>query len=298
MSNEELPKSVGLFGLGLIGHAIAGRLIARGVTVTGFDPLSDCRTHFERIGGQTVPADQVWDADVVVSAVFSTNQLSDLIMAAPATKAGRLVSVSTCDPELMANIAAKASDKGYDLIESPISGTSADLANGNAILLVAGDADIAGDLAPLFNALSRAHFHVGAIGNGNRAKLAINLILGLSRAAVAEGIVFAKAIGLDPAAFLDLALESAASSKVMASKGPKMVTRDFSPLGRITQCAKDADLIYAAATQVGQGLPMLERYLELLGRSMDKGEGDLDNSAVFLEIERSKPAKIQAGRAT
>ena len=86
MSNGELPETVGLFGLGLIGHAIAGRLIARGVKVTGFDPSADCREHFERIGGQPVAADQVWNAEVVLSAVFSTNQLSDLINAAPATE--------------------------------------------------------------------------------------------------------------------------------------------------------------------------------------------------------------------
>ncbi len=292
MSNGDLPKTVGLFGLGLIGHAIATRLIARDVKVIGYDPSPDCRGHFERIGGQSVSEDKVWAADVIISAVFSTDQLSDLIASAPNTNAGRLISVSTCDPALMSGIAEEAATKGYTLIESPISGTSADLAAGNAILLVAGDTTIAADLAPLFKALSRAHFHVGAMGNGNRAKLAINLILGLSRAAVAEGVVFAKAIGLDPAAFLDLALESAASSKVMASKGPKIVARDFSPLGRINQCTKDAVLIHAAATEVGQGLPMLERYLELLNRSMANGEGDLDNSGVFLEIERSKPSPV------
>jgi len=287
MNMNNMPETIGLFGLGLIGRALATRLIAAGVTVRGFDPDPHCMTALEKMGGQPMGADQIWGADCVISAVFSTDQLGQLVAQAPIGSGATLISVSTCDPSLMPGIADKAAQKGYDLIEAPISGTSADLAGGDAILLVAGDKAIAENLAPVFDALSRAHFHVGAIGNGNRAKLAINLVLGLSRAAVAEGVVFAKAVGLEPADFLDLALQSAASSKVMASKGPKMVSRDFAPLGRVTQSAKDFGLIYDQAMQAGQGLPMAQRYLEVVGRSLAAGEGDLDNSAVMLEIERT-----------
>lgn len=289
MSDAGLPGTIGLFGLGLIGIALAKRLIAAGASVCGYDPDADAMTRLKDLGGQPMLAEEVWQADCVISAVFSTDQLAGLVAEAPLSNGKPLISVSTCDPSMMPDIAKSAAAKGYDLVESPISGTSADLANGDAILLVAGDKGIAERLAPVFEALSRAHFHVGAIGNGNRAKLAINLILGLSRAAVAEGVVFAKAVGLDPADFLELALQSAASSKVMASKGPKMVTRDFTPLGRVTQSAKDFGLIYDQAIKAGQGLPMAQRYLEVVGRSLAAGEGELDNSAVLLEIERTAP---------
>lgn len=282
-----LPQSVGLFGLGLIGHAIASRLIAVGVDVRGYDPDQACMDHLKALGGSPMAADQIWGADLIISAVFSTDQLTELIENAPNSNGSRLISVSTCDPALMAGIATKASQKGIDLVEAPISGTSADLASGEAIMLIAGDAAIIENLAPVFNTLVRAHYNVGAIGNGNKAKLAINLILGLSRAALAEGIVFAKAVGIDPDEFLALAQDSAASSKVMASKGPKMVARDFSPLGRVTQSAKDFGLISETATKAGQGLPMAQRYLEILADSLKMGEGELDNSGVLLAIERT-----------
>jgi len=284
----KLPQTVGLFGLGLIGHAIATRLINAGVEVCGYDPEPAAMSRLKDIGGRPCDDAGVWRADCILCAVFSTDQLAALVAAAPASNKKTIVSLSTCDPDLMPDIAMKAAQKGYDLIEAPISGTSADLANGEAILMVAGDAEISKNLAPVFNVLTRAHYHVGGIGAGNRAKLAVNLILGLSRAAVAEGVVFAKAVGLEPASFLELALDSAASSKVMASKGPKMVSRDFSPLGRVTQCAKDFELIYKQAQQAGQGLPMADRYLEVIRRSLAAGEGELDNSALFLEIERTE----------
>lgn len=287
MSASGIPTVVGLFGLGLIGHAIAGRLIAAGVSVQGFDPDAHCLRRLEDLGGNPVSAGEVWRTDYVISAVFSTDQLAGIIEDAPNSTGKILISMSTCDPAQMPDIAQSAANKGLSLIEAPISGTSKDLADGDAILLVAGEGTIASGLSSVFEILSRAHFFVGDIGNGNRAKLAINLVLGLSRAAVAEGVVFAKAVGLDPADFLELALQSAASSKVMASKGPKMVARDFSPLGRVNQSAKDFGLIWDQAQKAGQGLPMAHRYLEVVGDSLARGEGELDNSAVMLAIERA-----------
>jgi 3-hydroxyisobutyrate dehydrogenase-like beta-hydroxyacid dehydrogenase len=126
------------------------------------------------------------------------------------------------------------------------------------------------------------------VGQGNRAKLAINLVLGLNRAALAEGLVFAKALGLEPAGFLDLLQNSAAQSAVMPSKGKLMVARDFRPLGRIAQSAKDFTLIREQAAKAGQHLPFAETYQAMVDAGVEAGEGDLDNSGILLAIERSR----------
>jgi len=288
MSNQQLPNTIGIFGLGLIGNALARRLIAAGVSVCGYDPDPECMQRLDSAGGQSATAPEVWNSEVVISAVFNTQQLEHLVSEAPRQTSKRCISMSTCDPAEMPAIAAMADKKGVELVEAPISGTSADLANGDAILLVAGRESSASELANVFEQLSRTHFFVGTIGNGNKAKLAINLILGLSRVAVAEGLVFAKAIGLDTAIFFEIARESAAASKVLESKGPKMVAQDFVPLGRIAQSAKDFGLIYDTANKVGQGLPMAERYLEIVEDNIAQGEGELDNSAVMLAVERAR----------
>lgn len=288
MSDTTSAQTVGLFGLGLIGASLAKRLIVAGFSVRGFDPDPDCMARLDASGGQSMDEADVWAADIILSAVFNTEQLEALVINAPKSQSKPLISMSTCDPALIPKVADIAAKKGIVLIEAPISGTSADLVNGDAILLVAGDQSVASELAPIFEILSRGHFFVGAMGNGNKAKLAINLILGLSRAALAEGIVFAKAVGLDPETFFEIARESAAASKVMESKGPKMVARDFAPLGRIKQSAKDFRLISATGIEAGQGLPMVERYLDIVDDSLARGEGDLDNSAVMLAIERTQ----------
>lgn len=285
---SEVSRSIGVLGLGLIGMALARRLHDAGHVLSGFDPTPERSAEFAAMGGQPCDPAQVWDADVVFSAVFDTGQLTDLINDAPKGKT-TLVSLSTCDPQEMPALADLAAAKGITLIEAPISGTSGALAKGDVLLLVAGDTGEAARLAPLFDQVSRKHLHVGTIGNGNRAKLAINLVLGLNRAALAEGIVFAEALGLDAGDFLSIAQASAAHSDVMESKGHLMRDRAFAPQGRILQSAKDFTLIRDSAAAVGQGLPFASTYLEMMQDAMVKGEGDLDNSAILLPIARHKP---------
>jgi 3-hydroxyisobutyrate dehydrogenase-like beta-hydroxyacid dehydrogenase len=128
------------------------------------------------------------------------------------------------------------------------------------------------------------------VGDGGRAKLAVNLILGLNRLAMAEGLTFAERLGLDPAAFLEVARRSAAYSQVMDVKGAKMTGGDFAPEGRVTQHLKDVHLMLEQAERVKQQLPMLEVHADVLEACVREGEGDLDNSAVIKEIRRRRQA--------
>jgi 3-hydroxyisobutyrate dehydrogenase-like beta-hydroxyacid dehydrogenase len=112
------------------------------------------------------------------------------------------------------------------------------------------------------------------------------LILGLNRLALAEGLVFAERLGLDPAAFLDVARGSASYSQVMETKGPKMVSGDFSPEGRAKQTLKDVHLMLGQAAGVGQKLAMLEVHAAVLEACVRAGEADLDNSVIIEEVRR------------
>lgn len=283
-----MTDTIGLFGLGLIGRALTTRLIAAGYSVQGYDPGAEACASFAEMGGVVVTPESVWTNDAILSAVFDTGQLASVIDAAPAGASGTIISTSTCDPDQMPAIADKAAARGITLIEAPLSGTSKDLANGNAVFLLGGDKDTCDALATLFNTLGRAHYYQGDVGQGNRAKLAINLVLGLNRAALAEGLVFAEALGLEPGGFLALLKDSAAKSAVMSSKGQLMVARDFKPLGRIAQSAKDFNLIRDQAAKAGQHLPFAETYQSLVDAGVEAGEGDLDNSGILLAIERAK----------
>ncbi len=282
-----MAKTVGIFGLGLIGMALAERLLAAGHNVTGFDIDAKRAALLDEMGGKPADAPAIWQSDIILSAVFSTDQLADVIAVAPEGTGKTIVTMSTCDPDQIAVLEKTARDRMLVLVEAPISGTSLQVQQGTALLLLAGDPKGLDAFEEIADAISPNRERVGAIGNGNKTKLAINCVLGLNRAAVAEGLVFAEALGLDPATYLQTALRSAARSDVMAAKGPMMVAQDFTPLGRIAQSQKDFKLIREMAARNGHGkMPMVNRYLEVMENAEQSGDSDLDNSAVFLAVSR------------
>lgn len=282
-----MSKAVGIFGLGLVGMALAERLLGAGYAVAGSDVDTPREALLAEAGGVPVAPAGLWRRDILISAVFDTDQLAGIIARAPDGAGKVLVTMSTCDPDRVAALESAARDRGIVLVESPISGTSRQVQDGTALLLLAGDATGLDAFEDIADAISPNRVRVGGIGDGNRTKLAINCILGLNRVAVAEGLVFARSLGLDEAAFLQTALRSAARSDVMAAKGPMMVARDFSPLGRIAQCHKDAKLIRDMAARGGHGgLPMVRRYLDVLENAEAAGESDLDNSGVYHAVAR------------
>ena len=279
---------VGVIGVGLMGEVYARRLVAASFTVIGFDVDPAKSARLANLGAQagTLP-DIAQKCEPIVVAVFNTEQVEDVVERAliPAA-AGKIVLVtSTCDPDRIAALGERVGDK-LRFLETPVSGTSEQVRQGDGVGLFGGDQKIAADAAPVLDALFAKSFHIGKIGDGGRAKLAVNLILGLNRLALAEGLVFASRLGLDPAAFLDVARRSAAASQVMDTKGPKMIGGDFAPEGRVRQTLKDTQLMLDQARKAGQQLPLLQIHADVLQACVRHGDSERDNSIVIEEIRR------------
>ena len=288
-----MSAPVAVVGLGLMGEVYARRLLDADIPVTGFDIDPARRTRLAEIGGQPVQtiAELARPARCVIVAVFSTDQVEDVVenhlLPALGDGSGKIVlCMSTCDPDQVAALARRIIPRGIRYLDVPVSGTSDQVRRGDGVALIGGDAAIVDEVKDILDALFSRRFHIGDVGDGGRAKLAVNLILGLNRLALAEGLVFAERLGLDPTAFLDVARGSASYSQVMETKGPKMARGDFSPEGRVRQTLKDAQLMLDQAAAVGQKLAMLEVHADVLEACMRAGEADLDNSAVIREVRR------------
>jgi len=288
-----MSAPVAIIGLGLMGEVYAQRLIDSKIPVTGFDIDLARRTRLAEIGGCPTSsiAELADSARCIIVAVFNTEQVEDVLenYMLPALGDGSnkiVLCMSTCDPDRIAALADRLIPRGIRYLDIPVSGTSDQVRRGDGVALIGGDIAIAAQVKDVLDALFARRFHVGKIGDGGRAKLAVNLILGLNRLALAEGLVFAERIGLDPTTFLDVARGSASYSQVMETKGPKMVHGDFSPEGRVKQTLKDVRLMLDQAATAGQKLPMLEVHADMLEACVLAGEGDLDNSVVIKEVRR------------
>ena len=120
-----------------------------------------------------------------------------------------------------------------------------------------------------------------------KMKLVSNLVLGLNRAALAEGLAFAEAIGIAPAAALEVLTGSMAYSRAMDAKGRKMIEGDFTVQARLSQHLKDVHLMLRAAAAAGMSLPLADTHRRLMEQAEAEGFGDLDNSAIIKVLQKS-----------
>lgn len=283
---------VGIVGLGLMGTALAQRLVDAGFAVIGSDIDPDRKDAFKANGRAvaTSAGDLAEQSQSIVIAVYDGAQVEAIIGELennPARPA--LICTTTCAPGEIERIATRAASAGFAFIEAPISGSSDEVRDGTATLLIAGEPPAIKTVHALLAVLCPRRTHVGNIGDASRTKLAINLILQNNRAALAEGIVFAERLGLDGRAFLEAARNSAAYSRVMDTKGEKMLSRDFRPQSHVAQTLKDAELILHEAGQRGLHLAITEAQADLLRAAIALEGAECDSSAI-IEAIRHRPS--------
>jgi 3-hydroxyisobutyrate dehydrogenase-like beta-hydroxyacid dehydrogenase len=294
---DTFDRTIGIVGLGLVGRAIAQRLLQAGHAVIGFDLQEPARAALQVLGGAAAASAQEVGqrASCVLLAVFETRDVLQVLegagaLLAPGHRVRTVIDCSTGDPPLLQALAQRLAARDIALLEAPLSGSSQQIAGGEATQLLGGDASAIEACAAVLDAITAHRIHVGPAGMAARAKLATNLVLGLNRAALAEGMVFAERIGIAPATFLQLVLATPARSAAAEVKGPLMVAGTFEPQSRIRQHLKDVDLMLQTAGQSGQALPLTEAHAQLMRDAIAAGDGDLDNAAILLQLRRERRA--------
>ena len=280
---------VGIIGLGLMGTALSERLIGADIPVIGFDvDFARCRKLRENRGTVAASVRELASrSPAIVVAVYSGAQAEALFADIANGREQTVICITTCSPDEILRLATLASQAGIAFVEAPISGTSAEARDGTATALIAGESDAIEAVGPLLDIVCPRRIRAGQIGDASRTKLAINLILQNNRAALAEGIVFAERMGLDGSTFLATARQSAAYSRVMDTKGEKMLHRDFRPQSHLSQTLKDAELILEEATRRGLRLPVTETQADLLRAAIAIAGPDSDSSTIIEAIRQS-----------
>lgn len=279
---------IAVIGLGLLGSALAERLLA-----CGFNTLVHNRTREK--ADPLIERGAAWsdrplaECDRAVICLYRTEHVEEVLesMTDDLRPGQVLVDSTTGDPQQTESLGRRLAEQGVHYLESPIAASSEQTRRGEALAMVAGERDVYDANADVFAAIAPKSFYLGAWGNAARMKLVNNLILGLNRAALAEGLLFAEAEGLDPAAVLEVLKSSNSYSAVMDVKGRKMVERDFSVQARLAQHRKDVDMILAEGQGTGHVWPLSTLHRELLLLAERSDLGDADNSAVIEAIARA-----------
>jgi 3-hydroxyisobutyrate dehydrogenase-like beta-hydroxyacid dehydrogenase len=286
-------KRIGIIGVGLLGSAVASRLLDGSFEVTGYD------THREQVKAlqakglkaASILAEAAADADAVFTILPSLESVETtmigtggLIEIAPPNCT--LVQMSTISPELTRRLGAVAAAKGLGFLDAPMSGTSAMVGRGDCAIFVAGDRARADACRPIFDAIAKKTVYVGDVGMASLAKLATNLLVGLNTAALAEAFVLAAKGGLAPAALLELLKDSAADSKMLEVRGPLMADHRFDPQMKIDLFLKDFKLMLEEGLRLGVPLPLTSITQQLATATAAAGRGEEDLAAIVTTLEK------------
>ncbi len=285
-------ETIGLVGVGLLGAAIAERLIGAGFEVLGYDVDPARLEALRAMGGVVAPClAHVTTVKRVVLSLPTSAIVRDVIeeIGADFAPGTLVVDTTTGDPEETAELGARLAGEGVLYVDATVAGSSRQARAGDAVVMAGGSAEAFAAARGVIDAFARTSFHVGPCGAGARMKLVVNLVLGLNRAVLAEGLEFARSLGVDPPAALEVLKCGPAASRVMETKGERMLTGNFEPEARLAQHLKDVRLILEAGRRKGASLPLSELHAALLERLVEEGCGALDNSAIVRAF-RAAPA--------
>lgn len=284
-SAEADRPAVGLIGVGLLGSAIAQRLFTAGFPIFGFDQDDDRMADLQRLGGKAVESAAEVAANahrIVLSLPTADVSRSVIDQLKPQLAAGSvIIDTTTSSPNEMSAIGGELNERGVKYLDATVGGSSEQARSGDVIVMAGGSVDAFNECRDIFDAFARQVFRVGECGAGAKMKLVTNLVLGLTRAALAEGLHLAKSFDLDLPSVLEVLQAGPAASRPMETKGQKMLTGDFSPQARLSQHLKDVRLMLDSAADFDTALPLSQLHEQLLSLAESQGDGALDNSAIL-----------------
>jgi len=286
-------RKIAVLGIGNMGFPMARRLCEAGHEVHAWNRTPAAAARLSPLGAMVHPhlADAVRDADMVISLLENGAVLGQVLFgeagspgAAAFMKPGALVlDMASIQPREARDHAARLGALGIAHLDAPVSGGTTGAEEGKLVIMVGGKAADFEKALPLFQHFGRAT-HVGPHGSGQLAKLANQMIVGITIGAVAEALLFTARGGADMGKVREAITGGFADSRILQLHGQRMVERDFAPRGRLAIQLKDMRNALATAQEIGFDAPITALFERLYADSVEHGLMDLDHSGLFVEL--------------
>src|SRR5262245_21098020 len=280
---------VAFLGLGIMGRGMATNLVKAGNEVTVWNRTPGKDAEGARLGG--TPAEAAADAEVVWLCVSDTEAVREVLLSEngvqrPLREGMVVVDSSTISPFAEKEFAERVRQRGAEYVDAPVTGSKIAAESGQLIFMAGGEAATIERLQPLFRAMGKEVRHMGGLGQGQAAKLAMNLMIALIYEGFGEALVLAEKLGVDPEKLLGLIQASMVRSGVVDYKAPFILRRDFSPNFPLRLMHKDIRLMLDAARELRVKLPGLETVEEIYDVAAEEGLDDLDYAATLTLLEK------------
>jgi 2-hydroxy-3-oxopropionate reductase len=292
---------VGFIGLGTMGRPMAGHLQAAGYRLFVHD-VGPIAPELVAAGGVVCKsAKQVAEeSDVVIVMVPDTPDVAAVLFGAGGVAEGLskgkiVVDMSSISPLATKEFAKKINACGADYLDAPVSGGEVGAKAASLTIMVGGPERAFNTVKPLFEKMGKNITLVGGNGDGQTTKVANQIIVALTIAAVGEALLFASKAGADPALVRKALMGGFASSRILEVHGERMVKRNFDPGFRIELHQKDLNLALEGARTLGISLPNTAAAQQLFSSCAAHGGKAWDHSAMVRALEMMASHEIGSG---
>jgi 3-hydroxyisobutyrate dehydrogenase len=282
-------KKIAWIGTGVMGHAMVSHLISAGYPVTVYTRTK--AKALDLMAKATVVdslAEAVKEADVVISIVGYPQDVESVYAtvfehAKPHTLC---IDMTTSSPQLAQTLAVRAKAAGMRMMDAPVSGGDLGARNAMLTIMAGGEPADYEEALPLFKIMGKTITYIGLAGSGQHCKMANQVVIAGTIAAVAEGLTYLQKVGIDPHIALGAIGGGSASSWQLLNNGPKMLKGDFAPGFYLHHFVKDLTLATGEADQVGLQMPIAQQVLALYLSLVDAGDRELGTQAIVKAYQK------------
>jgi len=292
--NKLTPETsrLGFVGIGYMGRPIARRLLESGFRLTAYDRHLSKAQELVQYGGTVAEsvAELSASCDVVLSCLASDDAVLHVYGGADgaflnARRGTLVIDLSTVSPKTSQELSRMGSERGVDVLDVTISGSTPVAEQGALTLFGGGDQASFAAAESIFRVIARKYFYLGPNGSGATMKLVVNSLLGIGMQAIAEAAALGEKAGLDRNRLLEVLSETAVVAPAHVGKLGRAMKGDFSPQFPLRLMNKDFQLILNLAASVGAQMPATRAAFEINAAQSAQGQ-EQDFSAVILEMEK------------
>jgi len=287
--------NIGIIGTGLLGSAVATRLLNTGYTVSVYNRTKEKADLLKRLGAsvEESPKKVSEKSDLVITIVKDVSAVESIAFGKDGIVQGKhdglvVADMSTINPVSSRKIAEKYAQHGIPMIDSPVMGGPSLAEKGQLVVMIGGEKSIYEKYKAVFDSIGEKTFYIGANGAADSMKLAMNLQIAILALSISEGIILAKKAGLDPLRFLEVLNSTYFKTGMSLLKGPKMAKGVFEPSFFLSVMQKDLDEINYTAKEFGANLPVAKLANELYQKAVKDGFGKIDYTGIMAYLEKTK----------
>lgn len=291
---------IGFIGLGIMGKPMSKNLLKAGYQLRVYNRSHAAFEELRNAGAEigSSPSDVAASSDVIITMLPNSPQVKEVILGkngiVEGAKAGLLViDMSSIAPLVTREISAELAKRDIRMLDAPVSGGEPKAIDGTLSIMVGGAQADFDRMLPVFKCMGSSAVMVGAIGAGNIAKLANQIIVALNIAAVSEALVLASKAGVNPNLVYEAIKGGLAGSTVLNAKAPLMMDRKFNPGFRINLHIKDLGNVLDTGHGVGVPLPLSSAVMEIMQALKVDGLGDSDHGAIVRFYEKLARVEVK-----